>query len=822
MSSVQRVNGHAPSPEFGVGYPGSVTLRLLLLLALLPARALADETVYADALNVGWDSWSWDCECDFASTADAHSGTVAIHAETIGWGAVSLHRAEGFRGATELRFWVLGNPWTLVLKLHSDDGDEYEIALDGLLRGAPGGWMEVVFDLRPHAAVDWQRFSVMDGTGGTNEFDLDDIQLLGGWEAGIRAVEPVGPSRIMLLGEGAYSSATVTIDGVPIAIQSVETAAQPARGYLELAAPLDGTDLVVDTPDGTFARTLRAAVASVDPTPTHTIPDTIYGLNIASTPSELDTLGAGLSRWGGNHTSRYNPTISATNLAKDWFFENETLEDAGRWVVAVDIQGRETVLSVPALDWVAKDADSYSYPVQLYGEQQATDPFNDDAGNGVDAAGLPIAANPETCCTPWSDAPRAGDPDGSVYASDWLENLPVVPSYVAVDNELDIAGETHRDVHPTPMTYDELFERWSRTAETVRTTLPGAQLLGPTSCCWWYYWNSAAGAGDKSAHAGQAFLPWFLDQAAALEAASGERLLDYLDVHYYPDGVFLGGEDPASSAHRLRASRSLWDPTYTDESWIGTSTDAAPNQPSPNEVMLIPRMKALIDAHYPGTGLAITEWNFGGERTVAGGLAVADVLGIFGREGVDLAAYWDTPPVASPAESGFRLFRDAPRFGESSLPVTADSPDDHSVFAATDGPRTTVVVVNKAASDLVLDVAGLPADTAHVRRFGGALVGLVVDDPGLAVDGRLVVPSLGAALFSFWDPRGDDDDAAPDDDDATPDDDDSVSGDDDDATPEPTAPGTVPVTSSCGCHAAPRSRVLGLLPLGMLIRRRRL
>ncbi len=802
-----------------------MSIRLLLLALLLPASALADETVYADALAAGWDSWSWDCECDLESSADVHSGSAAIHAETVAWGAVSLHRAEGFRGATELRFFILGNPWTLQLKLHSDDGEEYQVALDGFLNGAPGDWMEVVFDLRPHAGVDWQRFSVMDGTGGTNEFDLDDIQLLGGWPAGIRAAEPVGPSRVLLLGEGAYGTAQVRVDGKPIAIDSVQTATQPARGYLELAEPLDGDTLEVETADGTFTRSLRVASAAVAADSTHAIPGAVYGVNLLSEPGRLNTLGAGLSRWGGNHTSRYNPTIGATNLAKDWFFENEAIEDAASWVVAVDVQGRQTVLSVPALDWVAKDASSYSFPVQLYGDQEATDPFDADKGNGIDLNGDPIVADPETCCAPWSDAPRAGDPGGTVYASQWLEALPIAPDFVAIDNELDIAGVTHRDVHPAPMSYDELYERWSRTAETVRATQPGADILGPTSCCWWFYWNSAAGPADKDAHAGQDFLPWFLDQAAAHEAATGQRLLDHLDVHYYPEGVFGGGEDPATSAHRLRASRSLWDPTYVDESWIGTSTDAAPNQPSPNAVMLLPRLRALIDAHYPGTGLALTEWNFGGERTVEGGLAVADVLGVLGREGVDLAAYWDTPPVASPAESGFRLFRDAPRFGDESLPVVADSPDDHSVFAARDGARTTVVVINKADTDLRLTATGLPPGPARVRRFGGGLVGLVVEDPVADPDGVLVVPARGAALYSFGDPVGDDDDSTPgDDDDSAPSDDDDSAGsvDDDDASPEPTPPGTIPVTDSCGCHAAPRSRVLGLLPLVLLVCRRRI
>jgi hypothetical protein len=794
----------------------------LLVLLLLPSTALADETVYGDALEVGWDSWSWDCECDFAATSDVHAGTAAIHAETVAWGAVSLHRAEGFRGATELRFWILGNPWTLQLKLHGPDDAEYAIALDGFLNGPPNDWMEVVFDLRPHAGVDWNRFSVMDGTGGTNEFTLDDIQLLGGWPAGMRAAEPVGDRRIMVLGEGAYGAVNVTLDGTPVEVAAVTTATSPSRGYLELEEPLDGTVLVVETPDGTFERTLRSASATLGDVSTHTIPDAIYGVNLASDPDDLNRLGAGLSRWGGNHTSRYNPTIDATNLAKDWFFENEGIENAGSWVVAVDVHGRDSILSIPALDWVAKDEESYSFPVYLYGDQQANDPYREDVGNGIDLAGELITADPTTCCSPWSDSPRAGDPDGSAYASEWLEALPTAPTYLAIDNELDIAGQTHRDVHPDPMSYDELWERWSRTAATARLSAPAAELLGPSSCCWWYFWNSDEGAADKAAHSDQDFLPWFLNQAATLEADTGARLLDALDIHYYPEGVFLGGEDEATTGHRLRASRSLWDPTYTDESWIGTSADATVTQPSPNNVMLIPRMKALIDAHYPGTKLAITEWNFGAERTVAGGLAVADVLGIFGREGVDVAAYWDTPPVASPAESGFRLFRDGAGFASGSLPVTADSPDDHSVFASRSGARTTVVIVNKADTDLLLDTAGLPVGPSAVKRFGGGLIGLVLDDPTLEASSVLVVPALGAALYSFDDPTSDDDDATADDDDATePNDDDATEPNDDDATPEPTPPGTLPVTDSCGCHAAPRSRVLGFLPLALLFLRRR-
>ena len=65
-------------------------------------------------------------------------------------------------------------------------------------------------------------------------------------------------------------------------------------------------------------------------------------------------------------------------------------------------------------------------------------------------------------------------------------------------------------------------------------------------------------------------------------------------------------------------------------------------------------MKEIIEAHYPGTPLLISEWNFGAESDMNGALAIAEVLGIYGREGVYAAAYWRNPPSAAPAGSPSR------------------------------------------------------------------------------------------------------------------------------------------------------------------------
>ena len=63
--------------------------------------------------------------------------------------------------------------------------------------------------------------------------------------------------------------------------------------------------------------------------------------------------------------------------------------------------------------------------------------------------------------------------------------------------------------------------------------------------------------------------------------------------------------DAAAKATRLRMSRSLWDPTYVDESYIGTQNPPFNSQPNPFAVTLIPRMHALIDKHYPGTKVRV-------------------------------------------------------------------------------------------------------------------------------------------------------------------------------------------------------------------------
>ena len=111
------------------------------------------------------------------------------------------------------------------------------------------------------------------------------------------------------------------------------------------------------------------------------------------------------------------------------------------------------------------------------------------------------------------------------------------------------------------------------------------------------------------AHGNIPFVPWYLQQMRAYEQQHGTRILDYVDLHYYPQaaGVSLSSAGNATTqALRLRSTRALWDATYVDESWIG------------EPVRLIPRMRDWVATDYPGTKTAVTEYNWGGLEHING------------------------------------------------------------------------------------------------------------------------------------------------------------------------------------------------------------
>ncbi len=498
-----------------------------------------------------------------------------------------------------------------------------------------------------------------------------------------------------------------------------------------------------------------------------TISPFIYGMNFAS-QALAQELRLPVNRWGGNSTTRYNWQIDVHNTGSDYYYENipdgnsTTLPNGSSADLFVE-QNRgtstDTLLTIPLIGWTPKQRrEKHPYdcgfPKTQFASQQSFDQYDPNCGNGLTPGGQPVT----TSSTTGNTSIVIGTP----FVQGWVQHL--TGRYGAagqggvrfynLDNEPGLWNSTHRDVHPLHPSYDELTNDGKLYAAAVKAIDPNAQTLGPVQDGWTRYYYASylnypdqIAQNDRDNHQGKPFVVWYLQQMAASEATSHTRLLDYFDLHYYPQagGVALQpAGDADNQALRLRSVRSLWDPTYVDESWIPSTGEAtAVNGVGLNgAVQLIPRMRDWVARNYPGTKLAISEYNWGGLEHINGALAQADVLGIFGREGVDLATIWDPPAANEPGAFAFRMYRNyngqGGVFGDLSVNASSGDQGQLAIYAArraVDG-SLTLIVINKTGGDLTSSVAlsGFsPAATAQVYRYSPANLSAIVKQPNQAV-----------------------------------------------------------------------------------------
>ena len=128
-------------------------------------------------------------------------------------------------------------------------------------------------------------------------------------------------------------------------------------------------------------------------------------------------------------------------------------------------------------------------------------------------------------------------------------------------------------------------------------------------------------------------------------------------------------------------------------------------------IRLLPRMREKISAHYPGTRVAITEYNYGGGEHVSGAIAQADVLGVFGREQVFAATFWDLGTGSRFIDAAFAAYCNYDgalgRFGDTGIAAATSNHETSSVYASVDAgrdDRMVIVAINKATSATTAEV----------------------------------------------------------------------------------------------------------------------
>lgn len=666
---------------------------ILALTSIDPAEAaiIATENVFTDAIGSEWVLDQWNSTSISVQSTYKYSGTSAVSASLTPWGAICFDRRDpewnthylqpgdfthvSFRISTGSTY---NSGWESII-LSLDNNSDGQNLSDYVTISAGNTWYEV-------------RVPIADLNNANEEF-----------------------FRIVFWNYSGQSGIPVFLDDVMLELDDSVTPPPPP-------------------PPPGIGDPVTAAIQATVTTP---ISPYIYGIN-AFGANQRFANNSGLLRSGGNRWSAYNWENNASNAGSDYIHSSDNYI---LWGMGLEnesgIPGRApqacienavshdcaTLITIPMLDYVAADTDG-SVP-----ESQTPS-----------APGM-------TSYSRWNvNLPRKGSAlsyppnlsDKYVYQDElvhWIENtaFPAAsrthPIFYSLDNEPALWSSTHSRNHPKPATYDEMVSKTVAFATMIKDLAPEAVVFGPVN----YGWNAMVSLQDAPDANDRDFISHYLSSLQQAQQTAGKRLVDVLDFHWYPEAMgggtrisdLLGTNLNADQIEGVvQAPRSYWDEAYEEESWISDFVSWGYNGRS--RIALIPRLKDQIADNYPGTKIAITEYVSGGDLHIAGGIAQADNLGIFGREGIFAATYWPLIDAGDYDDSySFGAYASYINYDGSGAKVgdlSAQSvTSDHvrtSVYAmrsSTQNDRMWIIAINKTANQVPLRITLSDAPAAFNR-----------------------------------------------------------------------------------------------------------
>jgi hypothetical protein len=337
---------------------------------------------------------------------------------------------------------------------------------------------------------------------------------------------------------------------------------------------------------------------------------------------------------------------------------------------------------------------------------------------------------------------------GAVYEDELVNYLKVTygggaaPIFFSLDNEPNYWPGTHPELWPhngTPgcgtsgsVTFDDVVTRNTTYSKAIKAAWSGAKVFGPVIAQ-----DGVIYGGDYSdPHLPTTFTDYYLSGMASGSVTAGYPLIDAYDVHYYTSN--------GTTSQCVQVPRMFWDPNFRDISatatdkidfgWSGQNnyfdTSFYPRK-------MIPRLLGQIDSAYAGKGtaapgLSFSEYNAGCETQIEGGVAEADLLGIFGREGVYAATAWPLKGITTNGAlsnylvAAFDLFRNydgsGSTVGDTAVYAQTASVATTSIYAFThsaDASKVDLVVLNKtnAALPITIQIASAPSLT-QAKAYG--------------------------------------------------------------------------------------------------------
>ncbi|MGN1481188.1 glycoside hydrolase family 44 protein [Porcipelethomonas sp.] len=440
----------------------------------------------------------------------------------------------------------------------------------------------------------------------------------------------------------------------------------------------------------------------------------IYGINQYGNTNNYKNVTVHAARQGGNRYTGYNWETNWSNAGEDWINSSDT--NIGDISNGPGYAARK----------LSEECEQYNIPYKITTLQMAGYVAADKLGEVTTAApsdrwlSVDFRKNAELLLEPDLT-------DNTVYMDEYVnylvENLGDSTTSTGIqgyslDNEPFLWNDTHPYNHPEECTADELIEKSVELAKVVKEIDPNAEVYGPA--LWGMLPCIQAGTSTDFTDAKWEsikgnynwYLDYYLESMANAEKESGQRLLDVVDVHYY-------AQDCSTDDGKLQAARSLYDESYVENSWL---------QPYYGKYFpLLPNIQKSIDQYYPGTKIAISEYNLAdisNEKTtgknVISAIAESEALGAFAENNVYFATYWGTLPECPYVESAINLYTNydgkGSDFGNTLVETKTDDLSKSAAFAAIDdNDDSTVGVVlsnkNKTASEnAVITIDGSSSD----------------------------------------------------------------------------------------------------------------
>lgn len=442
----------------------------------------------------------------------------------------------------------------------------------------------------------------------------------------------------------------------------------------------------------------------------------------ADTLTQLRDAGFKMLRLNnGNNASKYNfrkklsshPDWYNNVYARDW--------DQSAIELQSELPGVQGMYAISMLGWAANNTE-HNFDDQLYnGWAWWTGTTNNWAGTPpISAAGeKPTAtADPTLYLERWPVDSSAKILDywfGKGNGNLGLDSTRF--RYWNMDNEPDIWDGTHDDVMPDTMDAEEFVKIYVDAAKKARAKFPGIKLVGPvaTNEWQWFFWkNKKVSTTIAGKDTSLVFIEYFIKRVAEEQKASGVRLLDVLDYHFYP-----GYGNTADKAKILQLHRIWYDRKY-----VYPLSNGLKNSLGGSNEYIFGRSREWLDRYF-GTGngitMGVTECgSIDGAKADASVISVwyASQLGEFANSGeVEVFTPWSWYDGMFETAHLFTRYAKSTRVDAVS---TLDSLVSGYASMSESGDSLTVVLVNRdltSSRTVRLELGGYKPSTTSAPMF---------------------------------------------------------------------------------------------------------